>query len=226
MPQARRCAHWPLDGAMHIQIAAHVLRGMAEPWRGVAQVERTPSWRVGCIDINTPPSGVPNAAMAQGPAAFSTELRAQKRALQALADDFATVSAWLCGAAGASWDAARAARKRRGPSVPMAESHRVIAKDWLAADMNALISGVLRRAVAVLDRLDLNPDTGVDLAGQRASARQLCLAAELLDRAVSLCCDAALFVEDYDQRWNQIQGRVAEALALASNPGNAVKPGA
>jgi len=178
----------------------------------------TRSWRAGCIDIDNPGSDAPGDARVDGPATFRAELRAQKRVLRALADDFATVSAWLCGAAGASLEAVRAARQRLGISVSTAESHRVIAKDWLAADMNALIASVIRRAIGVLDRLDSNADANeIDPAAQRASARLLCLAAEKLDRAVSLCCDAALFAEEVDQRWKQIHDQVTEALAPSSS---------
>ncbi len=215
--QERSCAHWPLEGAAQIQAAAQFLQVLAEIWTpdGFLAMPR----HAGCIDLDLLASETPSAALAQRLASFPAQMQAQKLALRALADDFAKISAWLAKAAGYSWDAAKDVRQKLGLAAALGESHRVIAKDWLAADMNALIATLLRRAVGVLDRVDLAPGAiNTDLAGQRAFGPFIRLASDMLERAAALAREAALFVDEFDRRWHQFRQQAAVAVAVSPNP--------
>jgi len=217
-PQA--CAHWPLDACAQIEAAARCLRVLAEIWTLEKSLTVPQSGRAGCIDLELLASAPLSGTLLHRIAQFPAQMRAQKQALRALADDFATVSVWLCGAAGSSWDAAKAVRQSLGLAVAPGESHRVIARDWLAADLNALMAAVLHRALGQLDQLMLTPSMiEADLAGQRVFGGLLCQTADTLDSAAAMACDATLFVEQFDKRWRLFRGQLADTIPVHSKAG-------
>ena len=223
--QARLCVHWPKDGAAHIEAGARAVRVMAGLWAHGARAAAAPIARSGCIDLET----LACASAADAPLphlpSLAGQIQTQKLALRGLADDYATISAWLARAAGSSWDAAKAARQSLGLALVLGEGQRLITKDWLAADINALIAAMLRRSANLLDRLELTTSAiEADLAGPCAFGRQLSRVAELLDCATSLARNAAVFVGEFDQRWQAIRHQVADAVALTADPATAREP--
>ncbi len=212
--EGRLCAHWPKDGAAKIQTGARAVRTFAGIWAGTGSSASPPAALASCVDLEQPARAYPGHAPLPHLPSLAARIQAQKLALRALADDFATVSAWLARAAGSGWEAAKAVRQSLGLALALGEGQRLITKDWLAADMNALIAAMLRRSLNLLDRLELTSSAiEADLAGPRTYGRLLRRAAELLDRAATLACDAALLVGEFDQRWRAIRQQVAQAVA-------------
>lgn len=92
----------------------------------------------------------------------------------------------------------------------MGERHRIIANDWQAAGMSALVAKVLHRAADILDRVDFSPSAlRADLAGHRTSVGRLYSAAELISHAADLSSDSAGLVHDNERRWRSFRERVA-----------------
>jgi hypothetical protein len=98
----------------------------------------------------------------------------------------------------------------------LGERHRIIANDWLAADMTALSGRLLVRAADLLDRMDFSPvGLRADLAGPRLSAARLYSAAEIIDRAADLQAEGAGLVHDNERRWRVFRARVAEIVGTS-----------
>lgn len=70
----------------------------------------------------------------------------------------------------------------------LAERHSIIAKDWQGATMLQLVSRELRRANAILARVDFS---AADLAGERHAVGLVFSAAELIDMAAELTVQSA-----------------------------------
>lgn len=160
-------------------------------------------------------------------AAHSAQVQAQKRGLQELADEFARVSTWLTEAVGSGWEAAQRMRQQSGLAVATGERQRLLSKDSLSADVNALICALLRRTVRLLEGLDLaSGAVQPDAAGKEAFRRLLPQAATLLDNAATLIVDAMGMVSEFDCRWRQMRLQVAGAVALtaSSTVSNGAKP--
>ena len=93
------------------------------------------------------------------------------------------------------------------------ERHRIIANDWLAADMQALIARLLERVAEILDGVDFTPAAlREDLAGPRRSPGLVHSAAELLNRAADLCSESAGLVNDNERRWRTFRAQVCEVI--------------
>jgi len=214
---ARMCTHWPAGGVERIRTTGRHLHVLAEGLARDGLLEAPAPRHSGCLDLEMPGSHPDGDICTQRMAALSVQVRAQKLALRILADDFATISAWLANAAGSSWEAASSMRQHSGPLVAMGESQRLISKDSLSADINALVATMLRRAAKSLDRLD--PAAGAvaaDLQGRRTFARVLLRVAELLDNAATMADDATSFVAEFDRRWRLIRHQVALTVSRSA----------
>ena len=212
----RMCAHWPLDCVTRIHHASHALRVVSERLAGAGSRPVAALYhQTGCIDVETSSSDPSAEGVLLRVAALPAEIQTHKLALRALADDLTRVSGWLARACGSSWDAAKVVRQKLGVTGVLGDDQRVIAKDWLAADMTALISTLLRRAVGVLDRVELTPAAiSADVAGQRSYTLVVQLAAEMLERAAALATQSALFVEDFDKRWHLLRQQISSATSV------------
>jgi hypothetical protein len=93
----------------------------------------------------------------------------------------------------------------------LGERHRIIANDWQAADEQALIARLLRRALQIVGRVDFSPAAlRGDLAGERTVPPYLYSASELLDRAGDLAVHSATLVHDNERRWRTFGERIRE----------------
>jgi hypothetical protein len=91
------------------------------------------------------------------------------------------------------------------------ERHRIMANDWLSANMQSLISLLIGRALEVLERVEFSPQAvRADLRGQRVFPGYLYSASELVDRAADLVSESATLVHDNERRWRVFRGRVEE----------------
>ncbi len=93
----------------------------------------------------------------------------------------------------------------------MGERHRIIANDWLSANIQSLISLLIGRALEVLERVEFSPQAvRADLRGQRVFPGYLYSAPERVDRAADLVSESATLVHDNERRWRVFRGRVEE----------------
>lgn len=212
------CGHWPLNGAAQIQKAAHTLRELSKCWDAARQLlEEDQSGRCVCLDLTVVPlDDVQLDVLLLQAAQVPDAVYSVVRSLSGQARDFASVKDWLTRSAQA------ASQNQPGPRVvayerqaPVHDYHRVIARDWLAADMNASIAWLLGRAGRVLVSLDMSPDAvSADLLGAGRYQSALLAAAVIAERAAVLARESAAYVEDFNHRWLTLHTHITGAAAL------------
>jgi hypothetical protein len=144
------------------------------------------------------------------------EIGQMKRELTTRAGDMETIGGWLANAMEQSWAVAGALAKYPQLADVLGERHRIIANDWLSADMQLMIGRLLRRANDLLEEIDFRVEAvRADLAERRSYWPLLYSASELLDRASDLMAESATLVHDNDRRWRVFGDRVAQLLARA-----------
>jgi hypothetical protein len=137
-----------------------------------------------------------------------------KRELATRAGDMETIGEWLANAMEQSWAIVGALAKYPQLADVLGERHRIIANDWLSADMQLLIGRLLRRAIELLEMVDFGAEAvRADLGERRSYPPLLFSASELLDRASDLMAESATLVHDNDRRWRVFGDRVAQLLA-------------
>jgi hypothetical protein len=98
----------------------------------------------------------------------SAEISRIKSELESLAANSELSGSWLAGAMEASWDMAEALLAHPQLADLLGERHRIIGHNWQHASAAQLVARYLRRAVAVMERVDF-PPTALrrDLTGPR-----------------------------------------------------------
>jgi hypothetical protein len=219
-------AQRPLESAIELQRASRTLKTFADRWTSVEPTDR-PAGNpyAGCEDLNEP------AAIQQDGVLFlegghePAELTRLKRDLAATADDFAATGEWLGRAMESSWESARALLPHPGLADLLGTRHRIIANDWQNAGLAALVGRLVRRALEILDRIELAPEpVRADLAGPRVFPAYLYSAAELLDRAADLCAESATLVHENEPRWRGFRARVNQLMAAGEPAGGETAP--
>jgi hypothetical protein len=211
----------PLERAIELQRAARTLTTLADRWGEAAPAAADPGGPrfAGCEDLNEPAAIQSDGVLFMEGEGEPVELARLKRDLGVIADDYEATGAWLAGAMQASWDAA-ARLRHPGLADLLGERHRIIANDWQAAALSALVGRLSRRAGELLAPLDLSPEgVRADLAGPRLLPGYLHSASELLDRAADLAAESAALVHDNERRWRVFRARVATIAAGATAPG-------
>ena len=213
------CMHWPLDGATKIHAASQSLAVLARSWSRIdADTKACNHIIPRCIDVSEVATRAETDLLRLRAVAMSAEIQKIKLCTRALVEDFQKVGEWLARAAGSTWDAAKTVRRTRALASTLDEDHRVVAKDWLAADMNFLIAWLLRQAIKLLDRLELTPKAiETDLIGARCYGDILGSAAGMLDHAAILANESELFVVEMDQRWRTFRDHIARVVALSKD---------
>jgi hypothetical protein len=144
-----------------------------------------------------------------------TEIKQLRRDLETLAGDMEAGGEWLSAAMEKGWAVAGSLAAYPQLADLLGERHRIIANDWQAADAQALIARLLRRALEIVRRVDFSPAAlRRDLAGERTAAAYLYSASELLDRAADLAAQSASLVHDNERRWRTFSERVRQLTAL------------
>jgi hypothetical protein len=204
-------AREPLERAVALQRASSALTTLADRWAHVTPAGDGP--RVpfaGCEDLNEPAAIPSDGVLFMEGEGVPAELARLQRDLGLVADDYAETGAWLAQAMEASWGAAERLR-HPGLADLLGERHRIIANDWQAAGLSALVGRLAGRAAAMLAALDLTPEgVRADLAGPRSIPGYLHSAAELIDRAADLAAESAVLVHDNERRWRVFRRRVAQ----------------
>jgi hypothetical protein len=118
---------------------------------------------------------------------------------------------WLAEATRGSWEAARPLLRMPALADVLGGRHRIAANVWQSANMQALGSMLVGRALEILERVEFSPRAvRADLSGQRFFPGYLYSASELVDRAADLMSVSAMLVHDNERRWRIFRGRVEE----------------
>jgi len=142
------------------------------------------------------------------------EIKQLRRDIETAAKDHDQTSAWLSAAMEQSWHIAGALADYAALADLLGERHRIIANDWQSADLQALVSRLLRRSLDLIARIDFSPEAlRADLAGERRNVAYLYSASELIDRAADLIVESATLVHDNERRWRVFASRVDELIA-------------
>lgn len=219
----------PREEALTLQRSARTLHALADRWSTAApSTEAALSPFAGADDLNDPVAIQLAGVLFMEGEGEPVEMQLLVGHLRSSADGFEAGGTWLAEAMTASWEVAAALVDIDGIGDLLGERHRIIANDWLAADMQSLIARLLRRAADIVDQVDLAPAAvRADLAGGRRSVGLLHSAAELINRAADLCSDSAGLVNDNERRWRVFRERAAAIVAgEATHPAETAAGGA
>ena len=207
----------PRELAVTLQRHARTLHALGDRWStSTPSTSPAVSPFAGAEDLNDPAALQLDGVLFMEGEGEPAEITHLVRDLRTAADDFVATGDWLTNAMQASWDVAAALIDVEELADVLGERHRIIANDWLAADMSALIARVLHRAADILDHIDFAPAAvRLDLAGARRFAGLLHSAAELVNRAADLASESAGLVNDNERRWRVFRDRVREIVGTA-----------
>jgi hypothetical protein len=214
------CTHWPLDGEARIKAASRAFRGLADMLARARPPPVAGAMRAGgCIDLSV------IADVREVDAFFEFIDTAASRLIQLqqdvadVANDYQTTGVWLGDAMASAWAKVQVIRPALRYASVLDEGHRVVAKDWLTADMQLLIAMLLRRAIRPAERLDLSaPAVRSDLDGPRQYEAVFQSVAAMLDGAGTLVGESTLFVNDIDLRLRRFREQVVVAVVSAHPP--------
>lgn len=207
-------AQAPREQAVIVQRHSRALCALADRWAGV-DVDRIDALNPyeGAEDLNDGVALQLDGVLFMEGQDEPVELTRAKRDLHTMGNDAVETGAWLAAAMEGTWEAAAALMAYPELADLLGDRHRIIANDWQAAEMSSLAGRLLRRAVELLDKVDLRPAVlRADLEGPRISPRYIWSAVELLDRAADLLSDSAGLVHDNERRWRVFHQRVAQLL--------------
>ncbi len=129
--------------------------------------------------------------------------------LRSMAADSTATGEWLANAMQATWDSAAALFGIDELADQLGERHRIIANDWQAAAMSALVGRVLVRSVEIIELIDFTPAAlRADIAGSRIAPQRLYSAAELISHSADLLSDSAGLVHDNERRWRIFRAHI------------------
>jgi hypothetical protein len=202
----------PRERAVSLQRHARTLHALADHWAtAVPSTESPLSPYPGAEDLNDSAALQLEGVLFMEGEGTPAELTHLISDLRNTADEYAQTGDWLANAMRASWDIAAALVDITGLEDLLGERHRIIANDWLAADMSGLIARMLVRAADILDKTDFTPAVlRADLAGSRRAASLLHSTAEIINRAADLCSESAGLVNDNERRWRVFRERVVQ----------------
>ena len=208
-------AQAPLKQALEVQARSRVLKALAGRWSTVARSEHpAASPFAGAADLNPPGLTAESGVLFMEGEGEPAEIKKLKRDLDALAVDIEQTGSWLAAAMEQSWQLAGALAAYPALADLLGERHRIIANDWQSADLQQLIARLLRRALDLLDTVDLAPAAvRADIAGNRHHASYLYSASELLDRAADLIAQSAALVHDDERRWRVFSQRIHDLIS-------------
>ena len=196
-------AQAPLQQAITMQHTSGVLKTFADRWRMInPEKPQKNSYYLGCEDINETASIQSHGVLFMEGEGEPPEITRLKRDLGIIADDFDDTGKWLSEAMQTSWEVVVSLVQYPVLASVLGERHRIIANDWQAANLSSLLSKLLRRSIAILEKVDFSP-TAIrdDLTGSRCFADYLYSASELIDRAADLAAESASLVHDNERRW-------------------------
>jgi len=208
------CAHWPLHAEARIRAASNAFLDLAELLFHARPPGSTAVTRAGgCIDLSVIANLHEVDALFEFIDTAASRILLLRQDVAGLAHDFQTTSGWLGESMATSWANVQAVRPAVRYGAVLDEGHRVVAKDWLTADIHQLVATLLRRAIRPLDRLDLTLfAVRVDLEGPRHYESILRSVGGMLGRAGTLVGESEVFVDELDRRIRRFRDQVVAVV--------------
>lgn len=222
----------PLEVAVKLQVVSRALKALAIKWQsgadqsGLGSSTGTPSARyAGCTDLNEASVIDALGILFMEGEGKPAELVKLEQDLRAMADEHEHGAHWLDEAMAGSWKSAEALVAMRPLASVLGDRHRIIVNNWQMASNSRLIARLLRRAVDLLNTVDLGPTAiRADLASTGMCPEYVLAAAEVIDVAADLSAEAALLVHDSEPRWRRFRKRVEKLVAAqAGSPTGSVE---
>ncbi len=202
----------PLTDAISLQRTARTLIALAERWTTAEPAAApAPSPFAGTPDLNDDRAIETSGVLFMEGGGEPAEITRIKSELETVAASGEQSGSWLAAAMEASWAMAEALLSYPQLADLLAERHRIIGNNWQNASTAQLIARYLRRAVAVMERIDFSP-TGLrnDLAGARSAPSYLYSAAELINHAADLSAASSVLTHENERRWRIFHERVEQ----------------
>jgi hypothetical protein len=202
----------PLADAVALRRAARTLIALAERWTSAEPVaEPAASPFAGAPDLNDDRAIETSGVLFMEGEGEPAEITRIKSELQTIAANSEQSGSWLAAAMEASWDMAEALLAYPQLADLLGERHRIIGNNWQNATTAQLVARHLRRAVAVMERVDFSPAAlRKDLAGARSSPGYLYAAAELINHAADLSAASSVLTHENERRWRVFHERVVQ----------------
>jgi Short C-terminal domain len=210
----------PLADAIALQRTARTLIALAEQWTSVEPAaEPGPSPFAGAPDLNDDRAIETSGVLFMEGEGEPAEIRRIKSELETIAAGSEQSGSWLAAAMEASWAMADALLAYPQLADLLAERHRIIGNNWQNACTAQLLARYLRRAVAVMARVDFSPAAlRRDLAGPRSTPGYLFAAAELINHAADLAAASSVLTHENERRWRTFHTRVEQITASVLYP--------
>jgi hypothetical protein len=208
----------PLADAISLQRSARTMIALAERWTTAKPLETLiPSPFAGAADLNDNRAIETSGVLFMEGEAEPAEITRIKSELEIAAASGEQLGLWLSSAMESSWGVAEALLSYPELADLLGERHRIIGNDWQNASMAQLIARYLRRAVAIMERVDFSPPAlRADLSAKRIAPRYLYSAAELINHAADLSAASAILVHENERRWRLFHQRVEEISFVPS----------
>ncbi len=202
----------PLADAITLQRTARTLIALAERW-ATTEPATTPAASpfAGTPDLNDDRAIETSGVLFMEGAGEPAEITRVKSELQAIAAGSEQSGSWLASAMEASWAMAETLLSYPQLADLLAERHKIIGNNWQNAATAQLIARCLRRAIAIMERVDFTP-AGLrqDLTGARTAPAYLYSAAELINHSADLSAASAVLTHENERRWRIFHQRIDE----------------
>ncbi len=204
-----------LADAVSLRRTARTLLALAERWASAEPAaEPAPGPYAGTPDLNDDRAIETSGVLFMEGGGEPAEIGRIKSELEAIAAGSEQAGSWLAAAMEASWAMAEALLAYPQLADLLGERHRIIGNNWQNARTAQLIARYLRRAVAMMERVDFTP-AGLrkDLAGARTAAAYLYASAELIGHAADLSAASSVLTHEDERRWRVFRERVEQLTA-------------
>jgi hypothetical protein len=202
----------PLTDAIALQRTARTLIALAERWTSAEPAEApAASPFAGAPDLNDERAIETSGVLFMEGGGEPAEITRIKSELETVAAGSEQSGLWLGAAMEASWAMAEALLGYPQLADLLAERHKIIGNNWQNACTAQLVARYLRRAVAVMARVDFSPTAlREDLASARTAPAYLYSAAELINHAADLSAASSVLTHENERRWRIFHQRVKQ----------------
>jgi hypothetical protein len=205
----------PREQAVVLQRHARTLQALSDRWSHMQPVAHGATFSPfqGTEDLNDNVATQLDGVLFMEGDEEPPEIAHIRAELRSIAADSTATGEWLTSAMQATWDSAAGLLTIEELADQLGERHRIIANDWQAAAMSALVGRILSRAVDMIELVDFTSSAlRADIAGQRVDPKRLYSAAELIAHAADLLSDSAGLVHDNERRWRMFRAQVEQAV--------------
>jgi hypothetical protein len=205
----------PLSDAISLQRVARTLLALAERWESAKlPAALAPSPYAGTPDLNDERAIETSGVLFMEGEGEPAEITRIKAELGTIAASSEQSGSWLAAAMEASWDMAEALLGYPQLADLLAERHKIIGNNWRNAATAQFVARCLRRAVAIMERVDFSPPAlRRDLAGARSAPGYLYSAAELINHAADLSAASSVLTHENERRWRIFHQRLEQITA-------------